>query len=159
MFRIHRDTRFSRDKSPYKTHVAAQFRHERGKDVHAPGFYLHLQPGGVFGGAGIWRPESEALARIRTAIVEDAATWKRITRSRAFRERCELHGDALKRPPRGFDPEHPMIEDLKRKDHVVGFMLTETDACRPGFIGEYARACRGAARYVRFLTEAVGLEF
>ena len=61
IFRIYRDIRFSKDKTPYKTHAAAQFRHKGGKDVHAPGFYLHLAPGEVFAGFGIWRPDSPSL--------------------------------------------------------------------------------------------------
>src|SRR5688572_21278461 len=61
LFRIYRDTRFSRDKTPYKTHAAAHFRHERGKDVHAPGFYLHLEPDNVFAACGIWHPDSDTL--------------------------------------------------------------------------------------------------
>ena len=64
MFRIHRDVRFSKDKRPYKTHASAQFRHRRGRDVHAPGFYLHLEPGNVFAGAGMWRPSRAGAARL-----------------------------------------------------------------------------------------------
>src|SRR5918996_3776624 len=79
LFRIHRDTRFSKDKSPYKTHVGIHFRHERAKDVHAPGFYLHLEPRSVFVGAGIWHPNSPTLAKIRAAIADDAEAWLRAT--------------------------------------------------------------------------------
>ena len=68
MFRIHRDTRFSKDKSPYKTHVGIRFPHKAGKDVHAPGFYLHLEPGQVFFGCGVWHPDGATLARIRGSI-------------------------------------------------------------------------------------------
>ena len=77
LFRIYRDTRFSKDKTPYKTWGAVQFRHERGKDVHAPGFYLHVQPGNVFMGAGLWHPDAPTLANIREAIVEGPANWNR----------------------------------------------------------------------------------
>ena len=69
LFRIHRDVRFSADKSPYKTYTGIQFRHQRGKDAHAPGFYLHLQPRHVFAAVGSWHPDTEALAAIRSAIV------------------------------------------------------------------------------------------
>src|SRR4051794_18703539 len=68
LFRIHRDVRFSKDKSPYKTHVGIQFRHERTRDAHAPGFYLHLEPGSVFLACGTWRPERDTLHAIRSAI-------------------------------------------------------------------------------------------
>ena len=71
MFRIHRDTRFSKDKTPYKTAIGIQFRHELGKNAHAPGFYLHIDRGGCFAGAGMWHPDSPSLKKIREAIVED----------------------------------------------------------------------------------------
>ena len=112
MFRIYRDTRFARDKSPYKTHIGLQFRHERAKDVHAPGFYLHLEPGNVFVGAGIWHPDTKTQRAIRQAIVDDPTGWKRATRGRKFGKTHALVGDSLKRPPRDFDAEHPLVEDL-----------------------------------------------
>lgn len=68
LFRIHRDTRYSANKAPYKTHAAAQFRHQLGQDVHMPGFYIHLEPDNCFLGAGMWMPEPENLRRIRAAI-------------------------------------------------------------------------------------------
>src|SRR5512138_821173 len=77
MFRIHRDTRFSRDKTPYKTHLAAQIRHRAaGGDVHAPGFYLHLEPGGSFFSAGIWGPEPPLAKAIRDRIQAKPREWK-----------------------------------------------------------------------------------
>ncbi|MCU0305705.1 MAG: TIGR02453 family protein [Thermoanaerobaculales bacterium] len=153
MFRIHRDTRFARDKSPYKTHAAAQFRHREGRDVHAPGFYLHLGPGEVFMGAGLWHPDGPTLAGIRAAIVDDPAGWRRASRGLA------LGGESLKRPPRGVDPDHPLVEDLKRKDFVSFVESKESAACAPGFLASFTESCRSSAPLVRFLTRAVGLEF
>jgi uncharacterized protein (TIGR02453 family) len=157
MFRIHRDTRFSKDKSPYKTHVAAQFRHEAGKDAHAPCFYLHLQPDRCFAGAGLWRPDSTALRGIRNAIVEHTAEWKRITKSRAWRAQVALEGDVLQRPPRGFDAEHECIDDIKRKDFIAVTAFDERDVCAPGFLDTFTRFCRRNDRWMRFLTRAVGV--
>lgn len=157
MFRLHRDTRFSKDKSPYKTHAAAQFRHEAGKDAHAPCFYLHLQPGHCFAGAGLWHPDSTALRRIRQAIVEHSAEWKRLTGSRAWRSRVTLQGDVLKRPPRGFDAEHECIGDIKRKDFIAVAAFKDADVCSSGFLDEFSRFCRGNDRWMRFLTRAVGV--
>ncbi len=102
LFRIYRDTRFSRDKSPYKTHIGIHFRHEAAKDAHAPGFYLHIEPGNCFMGGGVWHPAGPALRRIREGIDEDSQGWKRASRGRRFRERFELAGDSLVRAPRGF---------------------------------------------------------
>ncbi|MCP4682850.1 MAG: TIGR02453 family protein, partial [Desulfobacterales bacterium] len=118
IFRIYRDIRFSKDKTPYKTHAAAQFRHKEGKDVHAPGFYLHLSPGEVFAGFGIWRPDSDALLNIRNTIASKPGEWKKVVQGKNFKSKCSMGGESLKRPPKGFDPDHPFIEDLKRKDFV-----------------------------------------
>src|SRR5688572_14502440 len=107
LMRIHRDTRFSKEKTPYKTNVGIQFRHEAGKDVHAPGVYVHLDPDQCFLGVGLWQPEPDALTGIRAAIAGDPAAWKRASAGPKFRTSFELRGEMLKRPPRGFDPEHP----------------------------------------------------
>ena len=100
LFRIYRDTRFSKDKRPYKTMIGIHFRHELGKDAHAPGFYLHIERNGCFVGAGIWHPDSKSLHGIRSAIVEDPQAWKRATGGKRFRDLYALEGDRLKRPPR-----------------------------------------------------------
>ncbi len=159
MFRIYRDTRFAKDKSPYKTNVGIQFRHKQGKDVHAPGFYLHLEPGGCFAGVGIWHPDGDSLSSIRAAIVEQPTRWKRITRSRRFTETLELAGESLKRAPKGFDPEHSLIDDLKRKDFIAGFTFDETTAMEPDFLAHYWTVCRAGSPLVRFLCEAVDVPF
>lgn len=153
MFRIYRDVRFSRDKSPYKTHAAAQFRHRDGRDVHAPGFYLHLETGNVFAGGGLWHPDGSTLGAVRTAIVKDPERWREATSG------LNLGGESLKRGPRGFEPDHPMIDDLKRKDFVTSSSSPQEAACSSGFLNSFATTCQNAAPMVRFLTEAVGLEF
>ena len=159
LFRIYRDVRFSKDKSPYKTQAAAHFRHERGKDVHAPGFYLHLEPDDVFAGAGIWHPDTKSLTKIRDAIVANPAGWQRLTSDDEFRRRWQLGGDSLKRAPKGFDPNHPLIEDLRRKDFVTATSFTEEDACAPDFMGQLAQAYRTTAPVVEFLTNSLGLPY
>jgi uncharacterized protein (TIGR02453 family) len=155
LFRIHRDTRFSKDKSPYKTHVGIHFRHELAKHAHTPGFYLHLQPGSVFVGVGIWHPDPPALLRIREAIARDPNAWRRATADGSLR----LAGESLKRAPAGFDPEHPLIEDLKRKDFIASVELTQKDACSPGFVERFAGTCRETSPLVRFLCEALDLPY
>ncbi len=159
MFRIYRDTRFSKDKSPYKIMAAAQFRHEAGKDVHAPGFYLHLEPGSVFMAAGLWHPDGPTLDKVRRAIVSKPKEWKRITTSRSLRAQVRFDGESLKRPPRGFDPEHEFIDDLKRKDFVTVAETSEREACAPDFMNRFAKVCRANAKYMEFLTRAVGLRW
>lgn len=119
LMRVYRDTRFAKDKTPYKTNIGIQFRHELGKDVHAPGFYVHIEPEGCFVGAGIWHPESKVLNDIRTFIDDNPAAWKKAIQRGTFAKQFQLEGDSLKRPPRGFNADHPLIDDLKRKDFIA----------------------------------------
>ena len=159
MFRIYRDVRFSRDKSPYKTQAAAHFRHEAGKTAHAPGFYLHLAPDEVFAGVGLWHPDSATLGRIRGRIVSNTEEWERTARHPGFLDAFDVTGSSLKRPPKGFDAEHPYIDDLKRKDHIAVVMFDEEEATSPEFLDDFADACRVASPFMEFLTTAVGLPF
>jgi len=159
LFRINRDIRFSADKSPYKTHAGVQFRHESGKDVHAPGFYLHLEPDGVFVGVGIWHPDTKTLGKIRDAIVDNPERWRRVKAGDAFKATFSLGGDSLKRGPKGYDLDHPLIEDLKRKDFIASAPFSEAEACAPDFIDQFAGRCRVAAPFMAFLTTAIGLPF
>lgn len=153
LFRIYRDTRFSLDKIPYKTHIGIHFGHGTGKDAHAPVFYLHLEPDGCFVAAGVWHPDTPTLTKIRMAIVGQPETWKKVN------SKLELEGESLKRPPRGFDPAHPLIEDLKRKDFVTSVALTGEQVCSPTFMREFTAACRMMKPLVEFTTKALGLKF
>jgi uncharacterized protein (TIGR02453 family) len=157
LFRIYRDVRFAKNKAPYKTNAGAHFRHQAGRNAHAPGFYLHMEPGGVFAASGVWHPDGPALAKIRDAIVARPDLWRQVTSRAALGPRGEPAGESLKRPPRGYDPDHPLIEDLKRKDFFAIARYSEAEACAPGFIDDFAGACRGFAPMTEFLTQA--LEF
>ncbi len=159
LFRIHRDVRFSRDKSPYKTHAGVHFRHESARDVHAPGFYLHLEPSRVFIGAGIWHPDSSALRMIRGGIVDRPDEWVKASQGAAFAKAFKLEGNSLKRPPQGIDRDHPLIGDLKRKDFIGTTGRSQRQACAPEFMQDFARTCADATLFMKFLTEAVGLPF
>ncbi len=155
LFRIHRDIRFSKDKSPYKTHVGMDFLHHAASgDAHAPGFYLHLEPGGCFAAAGVWHPDGEAVGKVRRAIAARPAAWRAVRRRVGM-----LEGDALVRPPRGFDPDHPFIEDIKRRDFVVSRDLETREVLGPRFPDRFASVCRAMSPLVRFLTEAIGLPY
>jgi len=160
MFRIHRDVRFSKDKRPYKEHAACQFRHRLGRDVHAPGFYVHLSPGEVFFGAGMWMPESDALMKIRTAIAAKPADWKKVVAARNFVSAFgSVEGDQLARPPRGFDAAHPFIGDIRRKSFVVGCDSTEAAARSPELVNHVESCFKAAAPLVRFLCGALSVPF
>lgn len=159
LMRIHRDTRFSRDKTLYKTNVGIQFRHALGRDVHAPGFYVHLEPGSAFLGAGVWRPDSAALFMIRSRIDEEPDTWHGIRDDAAFRAPFRLGGESLKRVPRGFAKDHPLAEDLRRKDFIAIHELPLDDALGPAFPDLAAARMRDAGGFMRFLCEALDIPF
>ena len=159
LFRIHRDTRFSKDKTPYKTHVGLHFRHDHSKDAHAPGYYLHVEPGGVFLGVGIWHPDGPALRKIRGHIVEEPAAWRRASGAKGFSQTFDLAGDRLKRPPKDFDPEHPLIEDLKWKDYIGIAELPDSFATDPGLPKALGTTFKAGTPFMRFLCQALAVPF
>ncbi len=154
LFRIYRDTRFAKDKSPYKTHAAMSFRHIDGKDAAAPGFYLHIEPGRVFMGAGVWHAQPELLKDVRDAIVAHPGHWKRVVSSRSFA--LDESSDGLKRPPRGYAPEHPFVLDLKRKSFMSTTQFTQKEVRADDFLSRFTRACKQRTPLMEFLCGALG---
>ena len=161
MFRIYRDTRFAKDKSPYKTNTGVQFRHAAGKDAHAPGFYLHLEPKRVFFGGGAWMPAAPMLNAVRARIAESPAAWKKALTAPSLVETYGglADGHPLARPPRGFAPDHPCIDDIRKRSFFVTVDATEADAGKPAFLGDVAEAYAAAKPVMRFLTQASGHDF
>lgn len=157
VFRIYKDVRFSKDKTPYKTHGAVQFRHALGKDAHAPGFYVHLAPEEIFFGGGIWTPPAPTLLGIREAIRDKSADWRKAAHAPGTQKRFGgLRGDALTRPPRGFDAEHPAIDDIKRKSFFLMQQAKPALAKKPDFVDDVAAAFADAKPLMSFLCKAVG---
>jgi uncharacterized protein (TIGR02453 family) len=159
MFRIYRDVRFSSNKNPYKTNVGANFHHAAAKDVHAPGFYLHLAPKEVFAASGVWKPDSKTGAKIRDAIMARSQAWTRAKSSPAFKTHCVISGDRFRRTPFGCDSNHPLVEDLKLRDFLAMTTFNEEDACSPTFIDRFQKTCEAAAPFMRFLTTALDLSW
>ncbi len=159
LFRIYRDVRFSKDKSPYKTHAGIHFRHEQAKDAYAPGYYLHIEPGEFFAGLGIWHPQGPALRAIREHIVAEPKAWKAAIGGKRFRETLELAGDSLTRAPKDFDPEHPAVEDLKRKDFIGLTALTKSFVTSSDLPKELAKIYRAGTPLMRFLCDALDVPF
>jgi uncharacterized protein (TIGR02453 family) len=160
MFRIYRDVRFSNDKRPYKEHAACHFRHALGKDVHAPGFYMHFAPGEVFFGGGLWMPEAHALTKVREALAANPPAWGKATHDKDFIARFGgVRGESLMRPPRGFDAQHPLIEDIKRKSFYAMQQAPQSLAQSPKLVEEVASAFRAIAPVMRFLCKAVDVPF
>jgi uncharacterized protein (TIGR02453 family) len=160
MFRIHRDVRFAKDKRPYKEHAACHFRHALGRDVHAPGFYMHFAPDEILIGGGMWMPPADALAQVRGAIAAKPAAWKKVLTDKAFTKHFErVEGEALTRPPRGFDAGHPFIEDIKKKSF---FAMREGGvklALSPKLVDETADTLRSASPLMKFLCGALGVPY
>lgn len=159
LMRVYRDTRFSKNKLPYKTNIGIQFRHEQAKDVHSPGYYVHIDPDQVFLGVGMWRPDSDSLRSIRDRIVAKPAEWSRLLADARFKRHFELGGESLKRPPRGFDKEHEHIGDIMRKSFMGVRNLDVEDCLRPGFQRKVETSFSAASPFMRFLCKAVGVPF
>jgi len=158
LMRIYRDTRFSKNKLPYKTNIGIQFRHERAKDVHSPGYYVHIAPDEVFVGVGMWRPDSEPLRQIRERIAARPGEWRRAIGSVAFRKQFSLGGESLQRPPRGFDKEHPCIDDIRRTSFIAVRDMTVDDCLSPKFQRSVETSFKQATPFMEFLCAAVGVK-
>jgi uncharacterized protein (TIGR02453 family) len=159
LMRVFRDTRFSRDKTPYKTNIGIQFRHALGKDVHAPGFYVHIAREESFLGAGCWHPEADALGRIRDLIAARPEAWFAVRENPGFTAHWELAGDCLTRPPRGYDVDHPAIEDLKRKDFIGLAPLSLSELTAVDLVERVELRFAASASYMKFLCEALGVPY
>ena len=159
LMRVYRDTRFSKNKLPYKTNIGIQFRHEMAKDVHSPGYYVHIDPDQVFIGVGMWRPESDALRAIRERIAAKPAEWKRVRADTKFRRNFDLGGETLTRPPRGFEKDHEHIEDIKRKSFIAVRNLDVEDSLSPQFQRKVESSFVAGKPLMQFLCKAVGVPF
>lgn len=155
VFRIYRDTRFGEDKTPYKTHVAAHmsYRVPEGQSA-APGLYVHVEPGEVYVGAGLYTPSSTQLKAIRRAIDEESREFLRVVKSPALKKTFgEIGGKRLKRAPRGVHPEHPMLEWLKLTQFFVGLELPEKAAQSRSFLKVLEKKYSIALPWVQWLRE------
>jgi uncharacterized protein (TIGR02453 family) len=158
LMRIFRDLRFSKDKTPYKTNIGIQFRHTAGKDVHAPGFYLHIEPGEMFLAAGIWSPDTTTLNKVRTLIDEHPDKWKEI-KSNLIKSGFEFHGVSLKNAPKGFASDHILLEDLKRKHYVAVKKINEKILIGKSATRNTAALFEKTAPLLKFICKANGLGF
>jgi uncharacterized protein (TIGR02453 family) len=157
LFRIYRDTRFSKDKTPYKTHVAAHFvLAGKQKGFVGSGFYVHIEPGECFIGGGIYRPDAGQLKRIRRAVSKKPDEFLEVVRSRSFMRRFgTIQGDQLVRTPKGFQEDDPMMQWLKLKQYFVGVSLEEKRCYSRSFIKDVASVCEAATPLVTFLNAAM----
>ncbi len=172
LFRIQRDTRFANDKTPYKTWASARLYHERiklaapdqtlqrhGPGIDAPSFYLRIAADGCFLGGGFWQPETATLRRIREFMVANPESWKRAAHTPAFRRRFAFHGESLRRPPRGYPADHPLLADLMRKSFAASMPLDADTVTGPRLLTTIGSGLRGCAPLVDYLCAAMDLEF
>jgi uncharacterized protein (TIGR02453 family) len=156
IFRIYRDTRFSKDKTPYKTHVAAIFTPKDG-DREAAGMYLHIEPGEIYLGGGMYSISSDRLRSIRRAIVQNSEAFLQIVDIRSFRKMYgEIVGDKLTRVPQGFDRDHPMKEYLRMKQFYAGTSLDVALCHSVKFVPIIHTHFKSVMPLVRFLNSAIG---
>jgi uncharacterized protein (TIGR02453 family) len=154
MFRIYRDTRFSSDKKPLKTHAAAVFRTRALPKPKGAGLYFEVAPGWVWIGGGMWRPEPPELVRIREHIADTWPEMRAITRSAAFRKRFgEISGDQLTRVPRGYAADHPAADYLKFKNFFGGAEFPASLAYSKQFYPTLVATFKALMPLVRFLNE------
>lgn len=152
MFRIYRDVRFSKDKTPYKTHFAGSFSrlgaHLRG------GYYIHLQPGNSLLATGFWAPNKEHLFRIRKELEMDASDFRKVISDPDFKKIWgELQGDAVKTAPKGFDKDHPDIDLIKNKQYVFVRNFTDQEVLSPNFIEDVDKSYRAIRPYFDLMSD------
>lgn len=156
LFRIYRDTRFSKNKQPYKTHVAAVL-HPKGHWSGSAGYYVHIEPGNIYVGGGIYMPDGDQLKKIRSAIAERSAEISSIIDHKSFRKKFgTLQGDKLHRAPLGYPSDHPMLKLLKYKSFYTGVEWAEKVCYSSKFIDRIVVVYEDLSPLVRFLNEALG---
>lgn len=159
LMRVYKDTRFSKDKTPYKTNIGIQFRHEAGRDIHAPGIYFHIANDECFVGAGIWKPESQSLKRIREHVRENPSVYQKAIANKKFSALYALFDDRLKSAPRGYSKDEPMLDELRRRSYLGGANLTPAQIQSPELVGLIVERVRAAKPLMAFLCEALELPY
>ena len=157
--RVYRDIRFAKNKTPYKINIGIHFRHEAAVDVHAPGFYLNISNEQSFVGAGIWRPGGSTLRKIRDCLDENSRTWLATKNDAEFKKVFKLRGESLTNGPRGFPKDHPLIEDLKRKEFIAFHDLKKTTVTSSDLLEKTIEHYSKVTPFMRYLCYAVELPF
>ncbi len=155
VFRIFRDVRFAKDKSPYKANFGAAFSPE-GKKVHGAGFYFHLEPGQCFIGGGVWMPEGPIVKAIRQEIDYNFEDFKKILQAPTFKKWFKtVDGEKLKTVPQGYLADNPAIEYLKLKSFTVGTALNDSDLTKSGLVKKSVQIFCDMNPFISFLNTAI----
>lgn len=154
LFRIYADTRFSKDKAPYKTHFGIRF--SRASAQLRGGYYFHLEPGHSFMAGGFFAPNPDDLKRIREDISFNYEEWNELLSEPQFVETFgELRGDAVKTAPKGFDKEHPAIELLRKKQFILRHDFTDQEVLAPDFVEKLDQAFRNLRPFFDYMSEVL----
>ncbi len=156
-FRIYRDVRFSKDKSPYKTNMGATFS-SGGKLMNRPGYYLHIEPGHKsFVAGGLYMPAPEHIAKVRQEIDYNGKTLEGIFKQKLFKKYYSGFDvfDQLKKAPKGFAPDHPYIEWIKMRSFIVTHKFKDTEVLSKNFMKEVASSLKAMKPFNDFLGEAI----
>jgi uncharacterized protein (TIGR02453 family) len=156
MFRINRDVRFSKDKSPYKSNIGSYF-NRNGKKGNGAGYYLHIEPGANFAAGGMWMPESKDLIKIRQEIDYNYDVWKKFAGNAAFKKAFTegVKGEALVRPPKGYEETNPAIEFLKLKSFIVTRAFSDAEVQSKTFVKDVAATFKLMKPLIDFLNSAI----
>ena len=156
LFRIYRDTRFSNDKRPYKTHVAAWWTHQGLGKTSGAGYYFHVSPKELIIAAGSYMPEKDQLAAIRHWLLDHHADFRKLLRSPAVRRTFEeFEGNSLTRPPKGFPKDHPALDLIQCRQWGLAATLPPSEALKPSLAATIVRHFRIAAPIVDALNTPI----
>ncbi len=154
LFRIYRDVRFSKDKTPYKTHFGLTW--HRTKPLYRGGYYLHLSPKNNFLACGFWDPNPADLKRIRQEIDIDGEEYRAILNDKSFRSVWgELEGEAVKTAPKGYAKDHPHIDLLRFKQHIFTINYSDKEICQPDFLDRANKALQAVRPFVDYMSEVL----
>jgi uncharacterized protein (TIGR02453 family) len=154
LFRIYRDVRFSKDKTPYKTHFGLTW--HRTKPLYRGGYYLHLSPKNNFLACGFWDPNPADLKRIRQEIDMDGEEYRSILNNKTFKSVWgELQGEAVKTAPKGYAKDHPHIDLLRFKQHIFTINYSDKEICQPDFVDRANKALQAVRPFVDYMSEVL----
>ena len=154
VFRIYRDVRFSKDKTPFKTHFGLTW--HRIKPQFRGGYYLHLSPGNNFLACGFWDPSPNDLKRIRQELIFDSQNFKDLINENSFRSTWgELKGNELKTAPRGVDKNHPDIELIRKKQYIFSINYSNKEVCEKNFINRLQDSIKKVRPFVNYMSEVL----
>ncbi|MBE7630139.1 DUF2461 domain-containing protein [Tenacibaculum piscium] len=155
LFRIYRDVRFSKDKTPYKTHFSGSFS-RKGSHLRG-GYYLQIEPGNSFLAGGFWQPNKEDLLRIRKEIELDASEFREILNNPEFVKNfgTKFEGDELKTAPRGFDKNHPDIDLLRKKGFIAVRNFTDKEVFSKDFLSEIDSSYKALRPFLNLMSDVL----